>query len=619
MPSELTIERPSDRASAPLEREREGAPREPALRAFVIDDDSLMAELIARALAKRGVEPIRFEAPERLLDELAASPPELLMTDLAMPRMDGIAIAREARRRGYRGTVALVTASRDHERIVAAIGAGADEILAKPIKDLDVDVLVEKTRERIARSRSDYEGLIALLEAVDQGVIALDETSTPVFANEKARALLAAESIEEVAETFRRRCPARVLDSERDGSGVVTFIDICAPAPARRSPVGVEMFSLRREAGAARRLVLLHDFSEWRKLDELHERFATYLSHRMRTPLTSARNAVRILSERREPLDGPDTGKFLDIGFRNIEKLISSFDELQKMFMIESGELSACRTLVCVAGELSARLGELEQGGACAGYTVSGPPVAIPSGRRGLGEFVSRAVEALGAWLGSAPFVECVVSCVDRCEPPAEEETAVTVTLKHRGASGVSSVGLGEFLAADERGRGDVLERIAESIGARCEVGTRDAIRLRLPANPPFRKDRDLIRPLHMMLERSDLERSEFHMLTVKMVGALRDEARFERLCAESLCALFATDGCAVSKGEEPASYSVFVAGMPHGKVASSLAELHDRFAAACRERGEEVYPTLKGEIAYRHSPGESTVPSVLAELEGIV
>lgn len=610
MPYELSTVQSDPRA--------EGAPGSD-LDAFVIDDDPLMAELIARALAKHAVETIRFEEPERLLYELSRRAPALLITDLEMPRMDGVSLIRQARLGGYRGTVTLVTASRCRERIVAAVDAGADEVLAKPLREPDAELLVAKARARLARYRAMRDALAEVVEAVDQGIVLLDDSSAPVYANEKARVLLAAESVADVSRIISRGCPAEVLERGRDGSGTATFLDVAARGGEGTSPVGLEVVQLREPLGGAHRLILLHDFSEWRKLDELHGRFATYLSHRMRTPLTSARNAVRILREKSEPLDGAEKEKFLDIGSRNIDQLIRSFDELQKIFMIESGEINACRTLAPVGAEVASRLAELETRGVLAGFKVSAPALAVPTGRGELADFVTHAAETIASWLGAAPVVECVVSAREDREAPADDDGAVTITLKPCDSPGERSVSLREFLSAGESHRRAVLDRLASSLGGECEVAARDAVRLSIPADPPFNRDRDLVHPLHMMLERSELDRGEFHMAAVRLVGAVRDETRFKRLFAETLCALFDAEGCVVSKGEEPLSYSVFIAGIPHDRVTEMLERLQRRFMLACQERGEELYPSIRWEIAYHHCPGDTAQPNVLSQLEGIL
>jgi CheY-like chemotaxis protein len=592
---------------------------EKVLDAFIIDDDPLMAELVARTLAKLGVDTLRFDEPERLIYELSRRSPAILITDLEMPRMDGVSLIRQARLGGYRGAVALVTASRSRERILAAIEAGADEVLAKPLRELDAEILIAQARVRFARERGVRAALAEVVEAVDQGIVLLDDCGTPVYANVKARALLAAESVEEVSRVISGGCPAEVLERGRDGSGAAIFLDVPARGGEGTSPVGLEVVALREPLDGAHRLVLLHDFSEWRKLDELHGRFATYLSHRMRTPLTSARNAVRILKEKSEPLDGAEKEKFLEIGSRNIEQLIRAFDELQKIFMIESGEINACRALAPVGEVVASTLEELESSGALSGFKMSACDIAIPTGRGELADFIANAARTIASWLGEAPAVECVISAREDAEAPAAEDDPVTITLKPCAPADERPVSLHEYLSASESHRRAILERLASSLGGRCEVAARDAVRLSIPGDPEFDRDRDLVHPLHMMLERAEIEKGEFHMATVRLVGAVRERRRFSRLFAEALCAVFSGDRSIVVKAEEPLSYSVLVAGLTHEHVTEMLGGLQKAFAAGCRERGEELYPSVRWEIAYHHSPGETAQPNVLTQIDGVL
>lgn len=65
-------------------------------RILLAEDDDSMREFLARALAKAGYDVVAFangaDAYERLKDE----PFTLLLTDIVMPRMDGIELARRA-------------------------------------------------------------------------------------------------------------------------------------------------------------------------------------------------------------------------------------------------------------------------------------------------------------------------------------------------------------------------------------------------------------------------------------------------------------------------------------------------------------------------------------------
>jgi CheY-like chemotaxis protein len=59
--------------------------------------------------------------------------PQLVLADHALPDMDGIALVHKVREQGYTIPIVLMTAEKDKELRLAAIGAGASEMLYKPI------------------------------------------------------------------------------------------------------------------------------------------------------------------------------------------------------------------------------------------------------------------------------------------------------------------------------------------------------------------------------------------------------------------------------------------------------------------------------------------------------
>ena len=82
--------------SETTEREAGQRSRE-AATAFIIDDDRLMADLLARRLERRGIAPRVFDDGERLLAELAERSPSVLFSDLQMPCMGGAKLISLAR------------------------------------------------------------------------------------------------------------------------------------------------------------------------------------------------------------------------------------------------------------------------------------------------------------------------------------------------------------------------------------------------------------------------------------------------------------------------------------------------------------------------------------------
>ena len=88
---------------------------------------------------------------EEALDRFMKTPPELVITDLAMPGMDGIELTREIRERSEVPIIVLSVRNQDNAK-VAALDEGADDYITKPfsIQELLARVRVQARRRRRA-------------------------------------------------------------------------------------------------------------------------------------------------------------------------------------------------------------------------------------------------------------------------------------------------------------------------------------------------------------------------------------------------------------------------------------------------------------------------------------
>jgi DNA-binding response OmpR family regulator len=596
-----------------------GTTRAAADIAFIIDDDRLMAALLERHLARRGIGAVCFDDPVSLLEALPSAKPAFLFTDLDMPLMRGTELVTRARAGGFGGAIVLVTASREREDFAIAAANGADEILGKPLKDADLDFLVEKMRALSRRSVSAIAPPRELLEPIGQGIILLDEECVPLHVNRRAREILGAGDEREAGEILERQRLSEFIMNDRGAGESVNFIDI--PDPNGRGAsrlVGFEIHECAVAPSGRSYLVLMHDFSEWRKLDELHLRFATCLSHRMRTPLTSVRNAVMILSEKGKLLDSAERERFLDIGCRNIEKLISSFDDLQSSFLVEVKDIDVWRSLIRVGTALGEILGDLEKHKAINGFRLYSPDIALFTCRSRLKKYILTSVEAIGEWLGEIPSIECSVTVNDAsCEMGAEPQ--ISMSIKPRISSRGGRKHLKDQCAEGVVPKGFMLEKFARALDGVHTSTDRDTFCLRLPMNPPFDRRKDLVNPLHMMIERSKLNRIPLHIVSARMAGALSDAGKFERLFESSLCSVCRKDEWIVVRGWEPGNFDLLVVGASRERIDEAMGTLREKFARCCRERGEEIYPAIRWEIRYNHEPDASGEAVECALLDSLV
>jgi DNA-binding response OmpR family regulator len=583
---------------------------------FLVDDGTLMAEIVERKLGQYGFRVVLYRDPLRVVDNLQKEKPAAVFVDLETQEMDAVELAIMARRRGYNGHLVMVSASRDRERIASAIRAGANDILSKPVRDFELDLIVEKIRSARTRSKPILESLKTILQTVEQGVILLDKSRRTLFANACANEIMQVEPNADVASLIERNCPDSIFEQCREGGPAATFLDLSHPGRDRRVLVGLEVFYLDTLLTEPCYLILMRDFSRWRKLDELHSRFATYLSHQMRTPLTSVRNSVKILSDECGCLRAEERERLLDIGWRNVEKLIASLDELQKIFMIESEELSVSRTLVKVRKELRPLLEEIEREGRIRGFKIRIPDLTIVTGRARLRDFISSAVEAYNKWVGDAPYIECISSIREDFKRLGGVSRRLKITIRARPGAGPGheTMSVRDFLSFEEAHLGLVLNRLATVLEGEVEIGGQNSISILIPMDPPFDREKDLVHNLHSMTEKAELTGAELHLVELKMIGVTDGGVHFLGMLEESLCAALSGYGIA-SKGEEPFSYSLFILNKTRDELTAFMNGIRDRFTRLCCERGEELYPSIRWDIKYSRRCGADSGASLVEEM----
>ena len=115
----------------------------PALRVWIIDDDSSIRWVLERALRNGGLQPRAFDAAEPALDALAREVPDVLMTDIRMPGRSGLELLRKIRESRPLLPVIVMTAHSDLGSAVSAYEGGAFEYLPKPF---DIDQAVALVR-----------------------------------------------------------------------------------------------------------------------------------------------------------------------------------------------------------------------------------------------------------------------------------------------------------------------------------------------------------------------------------------------------------------------------------------------------------------------------------------
>ena len=119
-------------------------------RILVVDDEPQITRVLRRGLMTHGYD-VRAAADGRsALQMLSEWPPDLVVTDLSMPNMDGIELCRKLR--SFSQLPIIVLSVRGEERTkVEALDAGADDYVTKPF---GMDELLARVRAALRRAPS---------------------------------------------------------------------------------------------------------------------------------------------------------------------------------------------------------------------------------------------------------------------------------------------------------------------------------------------------------------------------------------------------------------------------------------------------------------------------------
>jgi DNA-binding response OmpR family regulator len=122
-------------------------------KVLLVEDDDSARERLAEEIRKAGYHVKAAQNGEAGLELVKKEPPEILVTDLKMPGIDGLELMHKAKQISPNVQVILITAFGETEAAIAAIREGALDYLKKPLNLEELTLALGRARERIAELR----------------------------------------------------------------------------------------------------------------------------------------------------------------------------------------------------------------------------------------------------------------------------------------------------------------------------------------------------------------------------------------------------------------------------------------------------------------------------------
>ncbi len=172
-------------------------------RVLVVDDKEMMRDSVATILARRGHSAVACSSAKQAVERLHERAPDLIVTDLQMPDMNGLELLAEIRKVDEQLPVIVMTAFGTVETAVQAMKLGAFDYVTKPFSGDELSIAVERALEharlqrenQILRANATPNGKPANVEMIGSGpLMSALKTEIKRIADSQSTVLIAGES-----------------------------------------------------------------------------------------------------------------------------------------------------------------------------------------------------------------------------------------------------------------------------------------------------------------------------------------------------------------------------------------------------------------------------------------
>jgi DNA-binding response OmpR family regulator len=195
-------------------------------RLLLVEDDETIGHALSSSLAAHGHEVSWQSTGRGALAQAAKGPLDLVLLDLGLPDLDGVAVCRELRGTRPEAVVVMLTARDEEMDVIIGLEAGADDYLTKPVRLAELHARI---RAHLRRSAPPTSGAVVLGDlALDTGSRRVSIAGTEVPLRAKEYELLVRLAAEPGIAVSRETLMSEVWDEHWFGSTKTLDVHIAA-------------------------------------------------------------------------------------------------------------------------------------------------------------------------------------------------------------------------------------------------------------------------------------------------------------------------------------------------------------------------------------------------------
>jgi len=428
-----------------------GSPLSPTI--LVVDDAAQIREFVADyVLRPSGYQVLMADSGEQGLAIAEQNQPDLIVSDIKMPGMSGIDLARAIKARFPNLPVILITAEGSEQIAQQALRVGASDYFIKPFDPEEMLFAIQRalanksTAPAPASPSANQPPWAEIVEALEEGVLMVDAENKIVVMNRTARRAFGVEH-----ETVTGRPLAAVVKQPDLDAMLANNAQTSELTLERERVWGAQLLPMTGNS----RLTVLRDVTPFKNARRARADFVATIAHDLRSPLTAILGYVSLI-DRLGPLTDQQTGLIRQItgSVNTMSALLTDLLELSK---IEAQE-EVPRETVLVGNLLHRVVDEYRFAAEAKQLTLKAdlPPSVLPLDgqalrlRRMIGNLLENAIKytpAGGAITVSAKaqegFIEIVVADTGIGIPLADQDNIFAKFFRAGNARDLPGTGLG--------------------------------------------------------------------------------------------------------------------------------------------------------------------------------
>lgn len=315
---------------------------------LIADDDPIGRETLETLLTNQGYNLILTTNGIEALAKAVEIIPDIILSDVMMPDMDGFELCRHLRANPTLAEVPiiLITALDDRDSRLQGIEAGADDFISKPFDRTELRTRVRTiTRlnrfRRLLTERNKFEWVI---DQADDGYLIIGDDGQIRYANQKARLYLnlSLDPNNPLSKTFpelakeQYRCEpqeawtAAAWLKQFSGSEPVSRY-LVRPESTTATTFWLQVELLPIEPNLKRQqewIIRLHDVTSQMAMQRSTWQFQAMVSHKMRTPLISMVGGMELLANHAAEFSAEEIATLAKQALQGVNRLRNTINDI---------------------------------------------------------------------------------------------------------------------------------------------------------------------------------------------------------------------------------------------------------------------------------------------------